>query len=163
MLASFTSKGDKALVWPSKSLAHFLVGAVGLDSDGCVFLDVNLEFPGLPLNYSVRTEQFLITNLAVNRCHHLEYLAFLSSLLPLHLVYARVSKFIFSLNLHRFTIAALTVTNGVPWIFTVGASNVDQPFATTAILPNGLKLKEQSISKAMANKKNAPLIHAKGA
>lgn len=75
MLASFTSKGDKALVWPSKSLAHFLVGAVGLDSDGCVFLDVNLEFPGLPLNYSVRTEQFLITNLAVNRCHHLEYLA----------------------------------------------------------------------------------------
>lgn len=69
-----------ALVQPAKSLARppiskFSVGAVGLGSDGRVFLGVNLEFPGLPLNYSVHAEQFLITNLAVNRCPRLEYLA----------------------------------------------------------------------------------------
>lgn len=69
-----------ALVQPAKSLARppiskFSVGAVGLGSDGRVFLGVNLEFPGLPLNYSVHAEQFLLTNLAVHRCPRLVYLA----------------------------------------------------------------------------------------
>ncbi|KAI5664683.1 hypothetical protein M9H77_24006 [Catharanthus roseus] len=69
-----------ALVQPAQSLArppisNFSVGAVGLGSDGRVFLGVNLEFPGLPLNQSVHAEQFLLTNLAVHRCPRLVYLA----------------------------------------------------------------------------------------
>lgn len=39
--------------------------------------------------------------------------------------------------------AAQTVTNGAPWIFTVGASTVDRSFASAVILPNGLKLEVQ--------------------
>ncbi|CAI9100560.1 OLC1v1037686C1 [Oldenlandia corymbosa var. corymbosa] len=62
-----------ALVQPAQELArppisNYHVGAVGLGSDGRVFLGVNLEFPGFPLNQSVHAEQFLLTNLAVHRC-----------------------------------------------------------------------------------------------
>ncbi|KAK4342477.1 hypothetical protein RND71_038293 [Anisodus tanguticus] len=74
-----------ALVQPAQSLAHppisnYHVAAVGLGSDGRIFLGVNLEFPGLPLHYSVHAEQFLLTNLAVHRCPRL--LAFAVSAAP---------------------------------------------------------------------------------
>ncbi|KAH0655659.1 hypothetical protein KY285_030541 [Solanum tuberosum] len=64
------------LVQPAQTLArppisNYHVAAVGLGSDGRVFLGVNLEFPGLPLHHSVHAEQFLITNLAVHRCPRL--------------------------------------------------------------------------------------------
>ncbi|XP_071908864.1 cytidine deaminase 1-like [Coffea arabica] len=68
------------LVQPAQSLARppiskFPVGAVGLGSDGRVFIGVNLEFPGLPLNQSVHAEQFLCNNLAVHGCPRLIALA----------------------------------------------------------------------------------------
>ncbi|KAL2519384.1 Cytidine deaminase 1 [Abeliophyllum distichum] len=61
------------LVQTAQSLARppissFHVGALGLGSDGCVFLGVNLELLGLPLHHSVHAEQFLLTNLAVHGC-----------------------------------------------------------------------------------------------
>lgn len=64
------------LVQPAQTLArppisNYHVAAVGLGSDGRVFLGVNLEFPGLPLHHSVHAEQFLITNLAVHLCPRL--------------------------------------------------------------------------------------------
>ncbi|XP_031106946.1 cytidine deaminase 1 [Ipomoea triloba] len=57
-----------ALVKPAQALArppisNFHVAAVGLASDGRVFIGVNVEFPGLPLSHSVHAEQFLVTNL----------------------------------------------------------------------------------------------------
>lgn len=74
-----------ALVQPAQTLArppisNYHVAAVGLGSDGRVFLGVNLEFPGLPLHHSVHAEQFLLTNLAVHRCPRL--LAFAVSAAP---------------------------------------------------------------------------------
>ncbi|XP_060188691.1 cytidine deaminase 1-like [Lycium barbarum] len=74
-----------ALVQPAQSLArppisNYPVAAVGLGSDGRLFLGVNLEFPGVPLHHSVHAEQFLITNLAVHRCPRL--LAFAVSAAP---------------------------------------------------------------------------------
>ncbi|CAI9782673.1 unnamed protein product [Fraxinus pennsylvanica] len=64
------------LVQSAQSLArppisNFHVGAVGLGSDGRVFIGVNLEFPGLPLHHSVHAEQFLLTNLALHGCPQL--------------------------------------------------------------------------------------------
>ncbi|KAI3443650.1 hypothetical protein Pfo_000315 [Paulownia fortunei] len=64
------------LVHSAQSLArppisNYHVGAVGLGSDGRIFVGVNLEFPGLPLHHSVHAEQFLLTNLAVHRCPRL--------------------------------------------------------------------------------------------
>ncbi|KAL3535630.1 hypothetical protein ACH5RR_004091 [Cinchona calisaya] len=69
-----------ALVQPAQNLArppisNYHVGAVGLGSDGRVFVGVNLEFPGLPLNQSVHAEQFLLNNLAVHGCPRLLALA----------------------------------------------------------------------------------------
>lgn len=52
-------------------ISNYHVAAVGLGSDGRVFLGVNLEFPGLPLHHSVHAEQFLLTNLAVHHCPRL--------------------------------------------------------------------------------------------
>lgn len=74
-----------ALVQPAQNLArppisNYRVAAVGLGSDGRLFLGVNLEFPGLPLHHSVHAEQFLLTNLAVHRCPRL--LAFAVSAAP---------------------------------------------------------------------------------
>lgn len=43
-------------------ISRFYVGAVGLGVSGRIFLGVNLEFAGLPLNNSVHAEQFLVTN-----------------------------------------------------------------------------------------------------
>ncbi|GER51414.1 cytidine deaminase [Striga asiatica] len=56
-------------------ISNYHVGAVGLGSDGRVFVGVNLEFPGLPLHHSVHAEQFLLTSLAVHRCPSLLSLA----------------------------------------------------------------------------------------
>ncbi|KAL3627031.1 hypothetical protein CASFOL_028394 [Castilleja foliolosa] len=56
-------------------ISNYHVGAVGLGSDGRVFVGVNLEFPGLPLHHSVHAEQFLLTNLAIHRCPRLLSLA----------------------------------------------------------------------------------------
>ncbi|KAG8376124.1 hypothetical protein BUALT_Bualt09G0030700 [Buddleja alternifolia] len=56
-------------------ISNFHVGTVGLGSDGRLFIGVNLEFLGLPLHHSVHAEQFLLTNLAINRCPRLLALA----------------------------------------------------------------------------------------
>ncbi|KAK8559044.1 hypothetical protein V6N12_042332 [Hibiscus sabdariffa] len=56
-------------------ISKFHVGAVGIGSSGRIFLGVNLEFPGLPLNQSVHAEQFLITNLSINAEPRLKYIA----------------------------------------------------------------------------------------
>nr|XP_043630796.1 cytidine deaminase 1-like [Erigeron canadensis] len=48
------------------SISKFPVGAVGLDSDGRIFLGANMEFHGLPLHHTIHAEQFLITNLAAH-------------------------------------------------------------------------------------------------
>ncbi|CAH9143720.1 unnamed protein product [Cuscuta epithymum] len=74
-----------ALVQPAQSLARpaiskFHVAAVGLGSDGRIYVGVNLEFPGLPLNQSVHAEQFLVTNLLSHRCPRL--IAFAVSAAP---------------------------------------------------------------------------------
>ncbi|KAK9715772.1 hypothetical protein RND81_06G188200 [Saponaria officinalis] len=45
-------------------ISGFAVGAVGLTSDGRIFIGVNVEFPKLPLHHSIHAEQFLITNLS---------------------------------------------------------------------------------------------------
>uniref|UniRef100_A0A2N9EPK0 cytidine deaminase n=1 Tax=Fagus sylvatica TaxID=28930 RepID=A0A2N9EPK0_FAGSY len=48
-------------------ISNFNVGAVGLGaSSGRIFLGVNVEFPNLPLHYSIHAEQFLLTNLSLN-------------------------------------------------------------------------------------------------
>ncbi|KAK3210518.1 hypothetical protein Dsin_015224 [Dipteronia sinensis] len=47
-------------------ISKFHVGAVGLGSSGRIFIGVNMEFPGVPLNQSIHAEQFLITNLVLN-------------------------------------------------------------------------------------------------
>ncbi len=38
--------------------------AIGLGESGHLYIGVNLEFPGLPLQHSVHAEQFLIANAA---------------------------------------------------------------------------------------------------
>ncbi|VFQ87805.1 unnamed protein product [Cuscuta campestris] len=73
------------LVRPAQRLArppisNFPVAAVGLGSDGRVFVGVNLEFPGLPLHHSVHAEQCLVTNLSTHRCPSL--IAFAVSAAP---------------------------------------------------------------------------------
>ncbi|XP_068647318.1 cytidine deaminase 1-like [Aristolochia californica] len=72
LLASLT-KSAKMLARPTISKFH--VGAVGLSSDGRIFIGVNLEFPGLPLHHSVHAEQFLITNAVINGATKIEYIA----------------------------------------------------------------------------------------
>nr|GMC96198.1 cytidine deaminase 1-like [Ipomoea batatas] len=69
-----------ALVGPAQALArppisNYHVAAVGLGSDGRVFVGVNLEFPGLPLHHSVHAEQFLVTSLKAHGCPRLVALA----------------------------------------------------------------------------------------
>ncbi|XP_068338937.1 cytidine deaminase 1-like [Pyrus communis] len=69
-----------SLVKPAQALARppiskFHVGAVGYGSSGRIFLGVNLEFPGLPLHYSVHAEQFLVTNLSIHSESKLQYIA----------------------------------------------------------------------------------------
>ncbi|KAL6221951.1 hypothetical protein ACLB2K_005343 [Fragaria x ananassa] len=69
-----------SLVKSAQSLARvpiskFHVGAVGYGSSGRIFFGVNLEFPGLPLHYSVHAEQFLVTNLSIQSEPRLDYVA----------------------------------------------------------------------------------------
>ncbi|KAM7256438.1 hypothetical protein ACFE04_012179 [Oxalis oulophora] len=47
-------------------ISEFSVAAVGYGSSGRIFIGVNLEFPGLPLNNSIHAEQFLVTNMYLN-------------------------------------------------------------------------------------------------
>lgn len=47
-------------------VSNYYVGAVGLGKSGNIYLGVNLEFPGFPLNQTVHSEQFVVTN-ALNR------------------------------------------------------------------------------------------------
>lgn len=56
-------------------ISNYHVGAVGLSSDGRIFLGVNLEFPNLPLHHSVHAEQFLFNNAAANSAPDLRFLA----------------------------------------------------------------------------------------
>ncbi|XP_010447831.1 PREDICTED: cytidine deaminase 7-like [Camelina sativa] len=51
------------------------VGAVGRASSGRFYLGVNVDFPGLPLHYSIHAEQFLVANLALNSEEGLRQLA----------------------------------------------------------------------------------------
>lgn len=56
-------------------ISKFHVGAIGYGSSGRIFFGVNLEFPGLPLHYSVHAEQFLVTNLSIQSEPRLDYVA----------------------------------------------------------------------------------------
>ncbi|WOL20411.1 hypothetical protein Cni_G29216 [Canna indica] len=47
-------------------ISHYHVAAVGLGARGRIYVGVNLEFPGLPLNHSVHAEQFLVANAAAH-------------------------------------------------------------------------------------------------
>ncbi|KAM1819016.1 hypothetical protein FF1_000699 [Malus domestica] len=62
LLPSFV-KSAHALARPPISKFHF--GTIRYGSLSQIFLGVNLEFLGLPLHYSVHTEQFLITNFSI--------------------------------------------------------------------------------------------------
>ncbi|KAI3709644.1 hypothetical protein L2E82_39410 [Cichorium intybus] len=63
LLPSFVKSAQDLARTP---ISKFDVGAVGLGSDGRIFLGANIEFPGLPLHHSIHAEQFLITNLAAH-------------------------------------------------------------------------------------------------
>ncbi|KAF1002190.1 hypothetical protein AG4045_013098 [Apium graveolens] len=56
-------------------ISNYHVAAVGLSSDGRIFIGVNLEFPGVPLHHSVHAEQFLVTNHAFHNSPRLVYIA----------------------------------------------------------------------------------------
>lgn len=66
-------KSAQKLARPPTSNYH--VAAVGLSSDGRIFIGVNLEFPGVPLHHSVHAEQFLVTNHAFHNSPGLVYIA----------------------------------------------------------------------------------------
>ncbi|XP_042475561.1 cytidine deaminase 1-like [Macadamia integrifolia] len=66
-------KSAQKLARPPISKYH--VGAVGLGSNGRIFLGVNLEFSGLPLHHSIHAEQFLVTNAAIHGETELKYIA----------------------------------------------------------------------------------------
>lgn len=66
-------KSAQKLARPPTSNYH--VAAVGLSSDGRIFIGVNLEFPGVPLHHSVHAEQFLVTNHAFHNSPRLVYIA----------------------------------------------------------------------------------------
>ncbi|KAF1002191.1 cytidine deaminase 1-like [Apium graveolens] len=66
-------KSAQTLARPPTS--NYPVAAVGLSSDGRIFIGVNLEFPGVPLHHSVHAEQFLVTNHAFHNSPRLVYIA----------------------------------------------------------------------------------------
>lgn len=43
-------------------ISNYQVGVVGMGKSGCIYLGVNLEFLGVPLNQTVHAEQFLLVN-----------------------------------------------------------------------------------------------------
>ena len=64
LLHEFVGTTQKYAIPPT---SRFYVGAAALGASGAVFLGVNVEFPGLPLNASVHAEQFaLVTALRAN-------------------------------------------------------------------------------------------------
>jgi cytidine deaminase len=83
MMASRGCSRDELLqsmVMPSSALArppisNFNVGAVGMTPNGDVYVGVNLEFLGMPLNNSVHAEQFLVANLRLHKETELELMA----------------------------------------------------------------------------------------
>ncbi|KAL1808841.1 hypothetical protein DCAR_0728365 [Daucus carota subsp. sativus] len=66
-------KSAQTLARPPTSNYH--VAAVGLSSDGRIFIGVNIEFPGVPLHHSIHAEQFLVTNHALHNSPRLLYIA----------------------------------------------------------------------------------------
>jgi cytidine deaminase len=50
----------------NKTLHTTTRSAVGLAGSGAVYVGVNLEFPGMPLNASVHAEQCLVANLLLH-------------------------------------------------------------------------------------------------
>lgn len=60
-----------ALITPAAQLARppvsrYQVGAVALGSSGAVYVGVNMEFKGAPLNQSIHAEQFLLVNCLIH-------------------------------------------------------------------------------------------------
>ncbi|CAL9227334.1 unnamed protein product [Arabidopsis halleri] len=77
---AFNSQTLMPLINRARPLAHALLSqaplvAVGRGSSGRTFLGVNVELRGLPLNQSIRPEQFLVVNLALNNERKLNCLA----------------------------------------------------------------------------------------
>lgn len=56
-------------------ISNYQVGVVALGKSGTLYLGVNLEFPGVPLNESVHGEQFLVVNARSHGEKELEMLA----------------------------------------------------------------------------------------
>ncbi|XP_004503537.1 cytidine deaminase 1-like [Cicer arietinum] len=48
-------------------ISNFHVAAVGLTQSGRILIGVNVEFQGVPLHHSIHAEQFLLTNLFLNK------------------------------------------------------------------------------------------------
>ncbi|XP_021751169.1 cytidine deaminase 1-like [Chenopodium quinoa] len=69
-LLPLIAKSAKKLARPP--ISGFPVAAVGLATDGRIFIGVNVEFPGLPLHHSIHAEQCLITNLSLHPQTHLK-------------------------------------------------------------------------------------------
>mmetsp|Transcript_24924 Transcript_24924/g.45048 ORF Transcript_24924/g.45048 Transcript_24924/m.45048 type:complete len:353 (-) Transcript_24924:161-1219(-) len=56
-----------ALLQPVSGLAippisNFYVGAIGVGDSGNIYIGVNMEFPDVPLNFSIHAEQFVVVN-----------------------------------------------------------------------------------------------------
>ncbi|GAX75082.1 hypothetical protein CEUSTIGMA_g2526.t1 [Chlamydomonas eustigma] len=69
-----------SLIKPASHLARppisgYHVGAAGVGSSGAVYVGVNLEFPGAPLNNSIHAEQFLVANCILHGEESLSMLA----------------------------------------------------------------------------------------
>ncbi|XP_004513102.1 cytidine deaminase 1 [Cicer arietinum] len=56
-------------------ISKFHVAAVGVGVSGRIFIGVNVEFPDLPFHHTIHAEQFLLTNLSLNKETHLQYFA----------------------------------------------------------------------------------------
>lgn len=61
--------------WARPPISHYHVAVAGLGKSGNIYLGVNLEFPGFPLNQSVHAEQFLIANARLHGEKGLEAMA----------------------------------------------------------------------------------------
>ncbi|CAE6169600.1 unnamed protein product [Arabidopsis arenosa] len=57
---------DRAIPHARAQISGSPVVAIGLASSGQTFFGVNVELPGVPLNYSIHAEQFLVANLALH-------------------------------------------------------------------------------------------------
>ena len=57
LLPEFVREAQKLAIPPT---SKFHVGAAALGASGAVYLGVNVELPGLPLNASIHAEQFAV-------------------------------------------------------------------------------------------------------